>query len=261
MTDLKVEIQPQKWKNLECTYHGCPDRQHQQFLQKKLDEKTEEYNEIHKKMQVLEQLLSAKEEGEKGQIDNVIIENLSLRRELNVAKNKIISLQKDIFALNSELNQIKIEIQVREEKDLQTIKEISNVDKNVRERRKELEKLESTLYVRNKEREALDQFFIQVKEELKTSKDQLEDIEKKHKQLSEESDFYRRELGMYKKMVSWNTRPILWLLRKSKKQHEKGNGEKALKNFLKAKERYLKLNNAERKVIDTEFNEMMAMVQ
>lgn len=248
------------WQNKNCPHVGCADRVYQKQLKDELERKTNEYNELHKKIVEMEELLNRKsEEGGEKELDNIISENLKLRREAGYLKNKTVQLDKDKDVLKAQLRETEIETQVRERQDRDTIKKLHNIDEDKETKEQQLEKVNEELtFIQNKNA-AMREVLASLRKQYLNLNTDVEKEKNVYKKYKKDADFYRKEGVHYKAYFTRKTKRFTKRVKRIKKLYMK-NPEKAKQKFSKVKVDYGELNKGERSIIAKEFVEMDKLV-
>ena len=249
------------WHNKTCTHIGCADRVQLRAVEDKLEKKTEEYEEIYRKVTDMEEMLSkTADDIDKSETKKIIAENLRLVRELSHARGKISKLELDIDVLKEDSDNLKKEIEFSERKDRETIKRLHNIDNEKETQEQELDKLNEEVDFKRKSLEAMKELMSEHRGHYQENEDKLKVMREEHKVLKSEAECYRQEGQHYKSYVYKKTKRLVRHLNKAGKHIGKNKPVKAKKEFEKAKDEYLKLNIPERVSIDGQFDRVMKEV-
>lgn len=253
-----------EWKNKTCPLYDCEDRKELSRVNGLYQQEEKDKNLLYAEVQQLRGLISegalsiqnAVEEVLKvkdlanidkskiseilskvfndKKISDIISQNLSQKRELHDSRLQAATLNMQLDAKKEEIRQIEGLMRERERKDINSIKDLNNMDAKSSEQVRLIRENAEKLTQLKKEVIAFDEFKQERITEIMSLRKEHEELIKSIKQQKEDVLKYRTELNFYGKYKPRNVKKFEKLCNKSIKLNFKGKKDKALKCYNKA---------------------------
>ena len=287
-----------EWENKDCSFVGCADRKKQASLFRQLASVTEERNQLHTMMETLKDTLKDREQGLKSviqdllkgvsiteggkvvamedihkkvdeiakkidddKVSGIVQKNLELQNQVHQLTLQLISSENNSKEMREQLSQLQIAQKVREEKDIQIIRETSQAQSKMTDIVKQKDDLELEVRKLDMHKQAIQQDIAEARVEAEGIYRSYDEKLKLMQKIKEDTDFYRKEFGTMKKKIPLKMKYFLMpKLERAIKYFQEGNQLKARKLWIQIQTMHLKLSDGEKRLITREYDQLLRLM-
>lgn len=288
-----------EWKNKECHFVGCADRQEQARLADQVASLTSERDKLHHQMSVLQEILGTSHEKTKAMIKDlldgvkiteegkvltmeemnkkmeemskvaedekvseVVQQNLELTKQIHQLTLKITGLENSEKTLRKQVEGYQLDQKVREEKDINLIRETSTAQSKMTDLVKQKDDLELEVKKLENHRAAIQRDIADARVEADSVYKKYEESVNGMKKAEAETEFLRSEFKSYKRYLPMK---IKWFLlpriERALKHIERGRIDKAKVLWVKIQASHLFLSDQEKRLITREYDNLMKKME
>ena len=284
--------------NLDCSFDGCKDRQKSWELQRKVAELTLEKNELFSQVENIKNTLKDNKEsitkvfkellvgvkvvdGKKvldmEELDKKLIEvavkmdddkiseivhtNLELQNKLHDVEMKALSFEQLGKEKDERLKALEMEKAVRQEKDVQLIRNTSKAQSQMVDLVKQKDDLAMDVLKLENHKKAIQADIDGARREADTIYKKYEEASKGMTEIRENVEFLKKEFAFQQKFLPFKIRWfVLPRIKAGISAFESGKVNLAKKKWVKAQVDYIKLNESEKRLIAREYDKLMKIM-
>jgi DNA repair exonuclease SbcCD ATPase subunit len=262
MTDTKQGKDPM------CAMYECPHKEKLVSVEEQNKDLRDKNNELNQRLREMQELLGQKVQNENHpKVVEILNENLELRDTIKVKDKNLDEFNTELQLLKEQKRILETEKRVREERDLQTIKDLQNIDKRAEEQLKLIRDNDAKIHQQELRLKALEDFISQSTETVRAHRNALESFRNEVNELEQKKALYGKALIQSKKMLSKKAKRVVYLCDEIKRMKSgdlslmdrlfaKDLGTRSEKMFLKLKGVYYSLPPQEQAMCSVEYQEI-----
>src|SRR3990167_2619035 len=285
--------------NLDCSFDGCKDRQKSWELQRKVTELTLEKNELFSQVENIKNTLKDNKEsitkvfkellvgvkvvdGKKvldmEELDKKLIEvavkmdddkiseivhtNLELQNKLHDVEMKALSFEQLGKEKDERLKALEMEKAVRQEKDVQLIRNTSKAQSQMVDLVKQKDDLAMDVLKLENHKKAIQADIDEARREADTIYKKYEEASKGMTEVRENVEFLKKEFAFQQKFLPFRIKYfVLPRIKRGIANFESGKMNQAKKVWVKAQVDYIKLNEGEKRLVSREYDKLMKIME